>query len=99
MSNVLITAGPGAGRTIAPSTDGVVIGRQANLAVTLDSAAVSRRHARLTWEGDQVFVEDLGSSNGTYVNEAKILRRTRLRSGDCLRIGASLLRLEGPVVA
>lgn len=99
MSNVLITAGPGAGRTIAPSPDGVVIGRQANLAVTLDSAAVSRRHARLTWEGDQVFVEDLGSSNGTYVNEAKILRRTRLRSGDCLRIGASLLRLEGAAVA
>ncbi len=94
MPRVIILSGPGAARTIDPSKNGVVIGRHANVDVTLRSDSVSRRHARLTWEHDQVFVEDLGSSNGTFVNDTRISCRTRLRPGDLLRIGKSVLRLE-----
>jgi serine phosphatase RsbU (regulator of sigma subunit) len=96
MARVIVLSGPGAPRMIDPSKTGVVIGRHANADVTLPSGSVSRRHARLTWEHDQVFVEDLGSSNGTFVNDARIPGRTRLRAGDLLRIGASVLRLETP---
>jgi sigma-B regulation protein RsbU (phosphoserine phosphatase) len=99
MPQVLIISGPGAGRNIAPAAAGAIIGRQPNLEVTLDSAAVSRRHARLTWELGQVFVEDLGSSNGTFVNDTKITRRTRIRAGDSLRIGTSLFRLDATTAA
>lgn len=96
MSRVTITHGPGAGRTIARTETGAVIGRQPGLEVTLDSAAISRRHARLTWQGEQVFVEDIGSSNGTFLNERRITGRTPLRPGDSLRIGTSILRLDAP---
>lgn len=92
MSRITIVQGPGAGRTIDPSATGVVIGRQPGLEVTLDSGAISRRHARLTWEGDRVFVEDLKSSNGTFINEVRITGRTPLGPGDMLRIGSSVLQ-------
>lgn len=95
MSRLTIAQGPGAGQTIDPSDTGVVIGRQPGLELTLDSGAISRRHARLTWEGGRVFVEDLKSSNGTFVNEIRITARTPLRPGDTLRIGSSILRLMG----
>lgn len=74
----------------------MVIGRQPGLDVTLENAAVSRRHARLTWEGGQVFVEDLGSSNGTFLNEVRIARKSAVQPGDSLRLGGSVLRLENP---
>ena len=96
MSRLTITQGPGAGQTIEPSDTGVVIGRQPGLEVTLDSGAISRRHARLTWEGERVYVEDLKSSNGTFINENRITARTLLRPGDTLRIGSSILRLTVP---
>jgi len=92
MSRITIVQGPGAGRTIDQSDNGVVIGRQPGLEVTLDSGAISRRHARLTWEGDRVFVEDLKSSNGTFINEVRITGRTPLGPGDTLRIGSSILQ-------
>lgn len=94
MSRLIIAHGPGAGRTITRSTTGAVIGRQPGLELTLDSAAVSRRHARVTWDGERVFVEDLGSSNGTLINETRIPGRTELRLGDSMRIGTSVFQLE-----
>jgi serine phosphatase RsbU (regulator of sigma subunit) len=94
MSRLIITHGPGAGRTIEPSEAGAVIGRQPGLEVTLDSGAISRRHAKVTWEGERLFVEDLGSSNGTFINEMRIAGRTQIQPHDSLRIGTSIFRLE-----
>ncbi len=94
MSRLIIIQGPGAGRTILRSEAGAIVGRQKDLDVTLDTAAVSRRHARLTWEGDRVFVEDLGSSNGTFIDEVRITGRAFLNPGSLLRIGTSVFRLD-----
>ena len=94
MARLYIAQGPGAGRTIPTTEGGVVVGRQRDAQVMLDTAAVSRRHARISWEGDLIFVEDLGSSNGTFINDIRISARTQLRPGDTLRIGTSLFRLE-----
>ncbi|MET7396141.1 FHA domain-containing protein [Dactylosporangium sp. NPDC005572] len=55
-------------------------------AVVLDDRDVSRRHARLELVGDEVVLTDLGSTNGTYVNDERVARRV-LAPGDLLRIG------------
>ena len=94
MSRLIIIQGPGKGRRIEPLDTGLVVGRQQGLELTLDSAAVSRRHARLSWEGERVYVEDLGSSNGTFINETRITERQPLWPGDTLRIGASVIEWE-----
>lgn len=99
MSRLIITQGPGTGRAIIPSPNGVVIGRQREVEVSLDSAAVSRRHARVTWEDGAVFVEDLGSSNGTFVDDLRITRKTRLLAGSILRVGPTVLQLDAPAKA
>ncbi len=94
MSRLYIAHGPGAGRTLTPTEEGAIVGRQRDVTVALDTAAVSRRHARITWQGESVFVEDLGSSNGTFINDIRISARSQLRPGDTLRIGTSIFRLE-----
>jgi predicted component of type VI protein secretion system len=76
-------------RSIVPFTgDGIVVGRAADgLTFRLTDRNVSRRHARFTLQGGNVFVEDLGSYNGTRVNGEKIAARRKLRDGDLVQIG------------
>lgn len=77
----------------------IVIGRDEGADLTIASPAVSRRHARLVRDGDGYAVEDLGSSNGTFVNDQKLSGRRALTSGDQIRLGrAIILRYEAPVV-
>lgn len=73
-----------------------VIGRSSDCQLALDDALVSRRHAALKVEGDDVFIEDLGSRNGVRVNGTRIEERMRLTEGDKIRVGdqeMALLRL------
>ena len=72
-----------------------VLGRGQNCEVVVSDMACSRRHARVTvgGEGRGVFVEDLGSRNGTYVNDQRIWDRTSVRDGCLIRIGATIYRL------
>ena len=64
----------------------LVIGRAPSCDIVVTDASVSRRHAELTVKGSLVSVCDLGSRNGTYVNEEEILSRN-LKPGQCLRFG------------
>ena len=57
------------------------------------SASMSRQHARLDIQGDRAWVSDLGSKNGTYVNEARVERSHALQPGDRVRVGEVTLRL------
>lgn len=70
----------------------VVIGRSSDLELVLIEDMVSRRHARIAHDGQQLTIEDLGSTNGTFVNGEKI-RRTALREGDRVLIGTSILKV------
>jgi hypothetical protein len=73
----------------------VTIGRAetSDIAVEGDEFA-STRHARFETRRDGVWVEDLGSTNGTYVNGVKLSRSRRLTSGDIVRIGETDLRYD-----
>jgi hypothetical protein len=88
-----IVEGPGAGRQV--SLDGALdAGREASLPLHLDDGQASRRHARFSVVGGEVTVEDLGSTNGTYVNEQPISSPRALRPGDKVRLGLSVLELR-----
>ena len=73
--------------------DEAVLGREPGLAIALPAEGVSRRHARVTWDGTSHWVEDLRSTNGTFVNGERITAE-RLKKGDVLRVGQTELRLE-----
>jgi hypothetical protein len=73
-----------------------VVGREAGLGLSLiDESSVSRRHARFVRVANQVTVEDLGSTNGSFVNGAKLTASTVLRPGDEVRFGAITFRYQG----
>src|SRR5207248_3014157 len=81
--------------------DSISIGRQADCGVCLDDPAVSRHHARLHRNGEHFTIEDLGSSNGTYLNGCRISGKQQLTEDDTLQIGpyTLALRLDSPVSA
>jgi hypothetical protein len=75
--------------------EGLVVGRQADASLVVDDPRVSRRHLMLRRARDGWIAEDLGSTNGTYVNGWRI-RRARLGAGDVVRIGDTRLRIREP---
>lgn len=69
------------------STDDIVVGRAPEVEMVLNHPEVSRRHCRLSREGDEWFIEDLGSRHGTVVNGSSLSSRTALQLGDQIRLG------------
>lgn len=78
--------GAQAGRTYRLQEGVTVVGRHLRSGILLDDITVSRRHCRLTAEQDRLTVEDEGSTNGTYVNGAR-MEECRLQPGDRLMVG------------
>lgn len=68
------------------------LGRAPDCELPLESPGISRRHAELQVTADSVHLRDLGSVNGTHVNETRVSGRVRLRDGDLLRLGDVLLK-------
>jgi DNA-binding winged helix-turn-helix (wHTH) protein len=68
-----------------------VIGRDPDLEVTLDSATVSRRHARVVVTAEGSLLEDFGSKNGTFRGSERVTSPVPLADGDAIRIGSLLL--------
>ena len=66
---------------------GMVVGRRDGADIRLEDNFVSAEHARLTREGGRWWVTDLGTTNGTFVNGARIVRPTELSAGDEVRFG------------
>lgn len=75
-----------------PEEGEIVIGRSSELDMVLVEDMVSRRHAKITVTGGQIFLQDLGSTNGSFVNGEKV-KRTRLTEGDRILIGTSIIKL------
>lgn len=81
--------------------DSFVVGRALDADVMVSDPFASRRHSRLFRNGGELFVEDLGSRNGTLVNGEAIQQPTRVRPGDVIKISNSLIRIaaEAPAPA
>jgi pSer/pThr/pTyr-binding forkhead associated (FHA) protein len=94
-SSLVIHEGSAAGSE-HPVDGGLILGREQGSAdVVLDDPGVSRRHARVLPKNGGVIVEDLGSSNGTYVNGQRIAGPVELGAGDEVQLGATVLGVEG----
>lgn len=71
----------------------LIIGRSSELDMVLVEDMVSRKHAKISWQAGKPTIEDLGSTNGTFVNGEKIVRPSRIKEGDRILIGTSILKL------
>ena len=90
----MISQGNQAGLS-AELADGVImIGRGTDCQLILDDDYVSTRHARVVGTPNGIYVEDLGSTNGSYVNGQRITAPTTITLADTVRIGKTMLRLE-----
>ena len=93
-THVLVVEGANAGERAELDQAPILIGRGPDAAIRLDDDYVSTRHARIAASGDQWFVEDLGSTNGTYIGSARITQPTTLNLGTQVRIGKTILELR-----
>jgi hypothetical protein len=75
-------------------SDGALLGRGADADIVLEDSFSSSRHARLIPQGDAVVLEDLGSTNGTYLNDEPLGGPQPLHEGDRIRIGDSEFTFE-----
>lgn len=90
-----IVEGAEAGRILQVGGE-IELGRDPSLPEPINDEQVSRRHVRLRPEGDGARVEDVGSSNGTYVNDQPIGGGVTMAPGDRIRIGLTVLELRSP---
>jgi serine phosphatase RsbU (regulator of sigma subunit) len=87
MAILLSVKGPNAGRQFPLDGPSTILGRQADATICLESQSVSRHHARILEENGAFYVEDLHSSNGTFVNGTRVRDRVPLGTQDVLQIG------------
>jgi pSer/pThr/pTyr-binding forkhead associated (FHA) protein len=88
--------GPGTGQLLPVRQGALVMGRSSSCDLRLPHASISRRHARLTRRGEQLFVEDLGSQNGTFIDDERLSAPRELQVGQRIHIGPAVLRLRVP---
>ncbi len=88
-----IVEGPGAGRQV-PLGEPLVLGRAQDAQLVLEDPQVSRHHVRITPHGAQAVVEDLGSSNGTFVNGAELQAPATVGPGDDILVGVTVVELR-----
>jgi hypothetical protein len=74
--------------------DELTVGRAAGCQITMDDTYVSQLHARVFRRDGQLYVEDLGSTNGTYLNRKKVTAPIAIRRGDRLQIGKTVMELQ-----
>jgi pSer/pThr/pTyr-binding forkhead associated (FHA) protein len=73
----------------------IIIGRSSDLDMVLVEDMVSRRHAKITTTDADIYIQDMGSTNGTFVNGEKIAGRARLTEGDRILVGTSIIKVVG----
>lgn len=93
-TRLVVTEGPLRGTTIPLGASSVLIGRAPSCTLVLDDDYSSSRHARIFPQDGGWFVEDLGSTNGTFLGDKKVEQPTPVTPGAQVRVGQSVLELQ-----
>ena len=91
---MVVTHGALAGTRISLDGRPILIGRADDSTLVLDDDYASTRHARISLRGTDWYVEDLGSTNGTYLDRAKVTAPLRVPLGVPIRIGKTVIELR-----
>ncbi|MFT4244991.1 MAG: FHA domain-containing protein [Micrococcaceae bacterium] len=91
---LLVTAGPKMGTVIPLDSQAIIIGRAEDSTIVLDDDYASGRHARLFPQGSRWFIEDLGSTNGTYLNGLPLSRAAPVDLNTPIKIGQTTIELR-----
>jgi pSer/pThr/pTyr-binding forkhead associated (FHA) protein len=93
-TKVQVVQGSNTGITVPLSEAPILIGRGSDAAIRLDDDYVSTRHARIAASGDQWYIEDLGSTNGTYLGSQRLTHPAEIGIGSQIRIGKTIVELK-----
>ena len=93
-TQLVVTEGPLLGRTIPLNGQPLLIGRAQDAGLVLEDDYASGRHARLFPQGSRWFLEDLGSTNGTFVQGNQLTRTMAIEPGVPVRIGKTVMELK-----
>jgi hypothetical protein len=94
-ASLVVRQGAQAGMTFPITGEEAILGREEGIDVSVRDPEVSRRHARITWQDGSYYLEDLKSTNGTFLNNALVTSPQPLRSGDTIGIGQTVLVFQG----
>ena len=89
-----VVSGPNAGQSASLDDAPLLVGRGPDAAIRLDDDYVSTRHARFGVSGETYYVEDLGSTNGTYIGSQRLTQATAVQLGTQVRVGKTTLELK-----
>lgn len=89
-----VARGSSAGKTFPIDGKQFIVGRATGCHLRPQSDAISRQHCAFIVKGDRLYVKDLGSRNGTYVNEEQLTAAAQLKSGDIVRVGPLVLEVD-----
>ena len=95
---LVMRSGPIPGATYPLEGDQLTIGRDSSNAVAINDAEISRKHARLTFQGGKYVIEDLGSTNGTFINGQRLSGPFVLKSGDVVSFGEQIVLMYDAMV-
>jgi hypothetical protein len=97
VARLKITKGNPAGKTVDIGETPVTVGRASDNTVSLDDPAISGRHFSVRGEGRRITLQDLGSTNGTYLN-GKRITQAAMQAGDVIAVGEIEFTLEGDAI-
>lgn len=88
---LIMQQGPNIGKSFEIAKDVLTLGRDVSNDIVINDAEVSRHHSRFTRQGDGYAVEDLGSTNGTFVNGMRLTGSSALAHGDVVALGETII--------
>jgi pSer/pThr/pTyr-binding forkhead associated (FHA) protein len=88
---LIMRSGPTPGAAFTLEGDQLTIGRDSTNEIVINDAEISRRHARLTFQGGKYVLEDLGSTNGTFVNGQRLAGPRVLKAGEIVSFGEQIV--------